>query len=265
MGNHFRKLLVSPGVPEHAFRELAVALRSRQNSPMTLVICDLKGKKLRMEHVKLAQERGVRQIELEGNVPQPVLLEVCDSTLGPSNWLYREQDDEEIDTCVPGTDWLENVFGTNSLTWLLEIEEKPIAWNKKALYAFPLNPPEWDVDVPINVGLLQVARATESRPCPRCGATYVSKRDDRCQCPHCAYVAMPFSSKEDAKRVEEVPLDAFSWGKCPRCWKSMQFTNRLEQCQRCGRLLRATSRHSLELEENAEVMEAAVVQWMKAT
>jgi ribosomal protein S27AE len=263
MGNHFRKLLVSPVIPEHAFRKLAVALRSRQKSPMTLVICDLKGKRPRMEHVRLAQELGVRQIELEGNVLRPVLFEVCDSTLGPSNRLYREQDDEEMDICFPGPDWIEKAFGTKLLTWLLEIEEKPIAWNKWTLHAFPGNPPQWDVAVPVNVGLLQVARANENRPCSRCGATYVSKRDDRCQCPHCGEVALPFSSKEDAKRIDEVPLDAFSWGKCTRCRQSKQFTNRLEQCQRCGRLLRAISRHNTELQENAEAIEIAVADWLK--
>ena len=262
MGNHFRKLIVSPDVPEQAFRELAVTLRSRQNSSITLVICDLNGKRLRTEHVKLAQELGVRQIEIEGDVSQSILFEICDATLGPSNWLYREQDDEELDICIPGPEWLEKVFNTESLTWLLDIEEKPIAWKKKALYAFPGNPPGWEVELPINVRLLQVARAAESRPCPKCGATYISKRDDRCQCPGCGCVAMPFSSKEDAKRFEEVPLDAFSWGKCSRCRNSIQFTKRAEQCQRCGRILRATSRHAVELQENAKEIEVAVAEWL---
>ena len=257
MGNHFRKLIVSPEVPDHAFHELAVALRSRQKSPITLVICDLKGKKLRSEHLKQAQELGIRQIELEGNVPDSLLFEICDSTLGPSKWLYREQDDEELNTCVPSPDWLETVFGTDSVAWILEIEDKPIAWNKKSLYAFPSNPPGWGVEVPINAGLLQVARANESRQCPKCGTKYVSKHD-RGQCPQCGCVTMPFTSQQDAGRIEEVQLDAFSWGKCARCRGAMQFTNRVQQCQQCGRLLRASSRHTLALRENAEEVAAVL-------
>jgi len=72
---------------------------------------------------------------------------------------------------------------------------------------------------------------------------------------------MPFSSKEDAARVETTPLDAFSWGKCPRCRQSVHFTHRIEQCQHCGRLLKATSRHELELHENAESIEGAIAKW----
>src|SRR5262249_35665648 len=155
---------------------------------------------------KLAQNMGIRQIELQGQVPQELLFDICDSALGSSNWLYREQDDEDIDVCVPGPEWLGAVFRTTSLAWLLEIEETPISWNKYSLYVFPGNPPDWDVEVPINARLLQVVRANESRPCPMCGTDYVCKRDDRCQCPHCAYIAMPFATKEHAKHVELAPL-----------------------------------------------------------
>jgi hypothetical protein len=260
--NHFRKLIIAPQAPERAFAELAIDLRSRQNRPVTLVICDLMGKRPRNERLKQAQELGVRQIEIQGTVPQALLVESCDATLGASNWLYREQDDEERDVCVPAPDWLEKVFRTKSLNWLLDIEEKPIAWNRKSLYAFPGNPPTWTVELPLNARNLHVARPLESRQCPHCGEGYVSKRADRCQCPRCAYIAMPFSSKEDAARVEVAHLDAFSWGSCPRCRQSKLFTNRIEQCQRCGRLLKATSRHELELHDNTQSIDVAIAQWL---
>ena len=261
MPNHFRKLVVTPEVPERAFADLALALRSRQNRPVTLTICDLKGKRPRSDRLKQAQQLRVRQIEIQGTVLHEILLEICAATLGASNWLYREQDDEARDVCVPGPDWLEKVFGTQSLNWLLEIEEQPTPWNRSALYAFPGNPATWTVEMPINARLLHVAQPLEPRQCPHCGETYTSKRPDRCQCPNCAWVALPFGSKEDAARVETAPLDAFSWGKCPRCRQSMYFTHRTEQCQHCGRLLKAKSRHELELHENAEYIEHAIAEW----
>ncbi len=261
MPNHFRKLIVTPEVPDRAFADLAASLRSRQNRPATLVICDLKGKRLRSDRLKQAQELSIRQIEIQGSVSQEILFEICEATLGTSNWLYREQDDEARDVCFPGPDWLEKVFRTQSLGWLLEIEEKPTSWNRRALYAFPGNPAAWTVEMPINARLLHVAQPLEPRHCPRCGETYTSKRSDRCQCPSCAYVAMPFSSKEDAARFETAPLDAFSWAKCPRCRQSMRFTHRTEQCQHCGRLLKAQSRHELQLHENAKYIEGAIVKW----
>jgi hypothetical protein len=260
--NHFRKLIVRPEVPDGAFHELAAALRSRHTRPVVLVICDLKGRKPRNDRLKQAQEVGVRQIDIQGNVPQALLIEICDSTLGPSNWLYREQDDEAVDVCIPSPDWLENAFHSSSLAWLLEIEERPVPWNRKSLYAFPGNPPDWTVEMPINARLLHVAQPLEPRPCPNCSESYISKRSDRCQCPHCGYIAMPFNTKQDAARPEVVSLDAFSGGRCSRCRQSMQFTKRLEQCQRCGNLLKATSRHNLELEENAALVEAAVAEWL---
>src|SRR5262249_51450111 len=144
-----------------------------------------------------------------------VLFELCDATLGTSNWLYREQDDETLDICKPEPDWLERVFHTQSLAWLLDLEEEPVPWNKTSLYAFPGNPAAWTVEMPINARLLHVAQPLEPRQCPTCGETYTSKRADRCQCPQCAYVAMPFSRREDAGRAEATHLDAFAWEKCP--------------------------------------------------
>lgn len=256
MGNWVRKLLLAPGVEERSVRALALAVRSRNQRPVTFTWCDLDGRRVRDPRFKLAQALGVRQVEIDGRVPPELLQSLAATTLGEGTWLHCERDDDETDVCVPGPGWLEQAFGAADLAWLLEPEEAPAPWNRRSYHALPGNPEAWDVTVPIALRLLTVTHAGAPRPCPACGEEFTSKREDRCQCPACGFVSRPFASDADARRIDLAPLDAFAWGKCPRCHASRQFTAVIEQCHRCGRLLEAKSRHSLELADNRSVVEA---------
>ncbi len=255
MGSHFRKLILAPRVEEGSVRDLALRLRARSPHPVTLTFCDLAGRRVRNPQLRAAQAVGVRQVEIEGVVAQALLCELAESILGAGSWLYREQDDEELDVCHPGPQWLTGTFGAGDLSWLLQPEEKPVPWNRRSYYALPGNPDAWDVTVPIARRLLLAARPLEPRPCPSCGMEFASKRQDRCQCPHCGVVSRPFATMADALTLENAPLDAFGWGRCPRCQWSRQFTSVVEQCHRCGRLLKAGSSHALSLADNVAEVE----------
>jgi hypothetical protein len=255
MGNSFSYLYLAPSVPESAVRELALRLKKASRQPFTLTFCDLEGRRLRKPHLKLAQERGVKRIEPAGRTPGELVLELATATFGEGSWLLREGDDEGTDICIPGPRWIKETYGPGDLSWLLRIEEEVVPWNRRNYHALPGNPDDWDVTVPIAVRLLTVARPLEPRPCPACGATFASKRQDLCQCPHCGNVSRPFPTREDALTIEPIPVDAWGFGQCKRCMRRFQFTSIVEQCHLCGRLVKAVSRHDLELEDNVALVE----------
>jgi hypothetical protein len=92
--------------------------------------------------------------------------------------------------------------------------------------------------------------------CPRCGVRFTPKRQ-RTQCPAEPTIVELFESNADAVRTEAVPLDAWGHGRCPRCRRSRAFTHRLEQCLRCGRLMRGEpGRHAVALQENEDELHA---------
>ena len=138
----------------------------------------------------------------------------------------------------------------SGLEWLLEPEEQPVQWESTNLYCFPLNPPELGVAFPFSVALLQVFAPGQPVSCPRCGVSFTPRRQ-RTQCPAEPTIVELFESETDAMRTEAVPLDAWGHGRCPRCRRNRAFARRVEQCLRCGRLMRGEpGRHAVALQEN---------------
>jgi hypothetical protein len=250
-----KRIVLAPAIDPGLVRSYAQVLRDSQKRFATLLLLDLAGRQVRKPSLKHAQSANVRVMEIDSLIQADVLRNAAVAVFGETNFLYREVDDEDVDVCVPDAAWLGRTFKTDDLAWLLEPEEDPIPWNRTCFYVFPGNPAAWDVTVPIHAGLMTVARPGEPRACPSCGTTYTSKRQDMCQCPNrgCGFVAHPFASVPEAKSTVQVPLDAFAWGRCPRCRRAVGFVNQIEQCSRCGQLLRGTSnRHALELTDNSK-------------
>jgi hypothetical protein len=250
-----KRIVLSPDVDSSSVQEYARALRASQRRFAMLSLLDLDGRRVRKPQLKAAQEAKVRIVDIDSRIPADVLHGTACNVFGEPRLMYREVDEEEIDIYLPDAAWLQRTFGNADLGWLLESEEEPIPWNKQSFYVFPNNPDEWGVTVPLCAGLLAVARPGESRVCPMCGTEFTSKRQDMCQCPSsdCNFVSRPFASVNEARCIAEVPLSAFAWGTCPRCRLGLDFVNQIEQCSRCGQLLRGFSdRHSLELKDNAE-------------
>ena len=83
--------------------------------------------------------------------------------------------------------------------------------------------------------------------------------------PECSFGYIPFDNLNEALTIKEIQLDAFSWGKCPRkCGKSVQFSNRIEQCYKCGQLIRAVDgKFSHELHDNEVEIKAILDQLKK--
>jgi hypothetical protein len=250
-----KRLVLAPSVEIDLVRLYARALRKSQRRFALLYLLDLVGRRVRKPELKLAKSAKVRIVDIESLIPSEILQRTAHDIFGESGYLYREVDDEDTDICAPGAEWLEFTFHSDQLTWLLEPEETPIPWNKTPFYAYPGNPDTWDVTVPIHAGLLTVARPGEPRLCPVCRTEYTSKRQDECQCPNteCNFVARPFASITEAMSIAPIPLDAFGWGRCPRCRLSHDFARQVEQCARCGQLLHGSSnRHKLDLSDNSE-------------
>ncbi|GEM_PF-4369891 len=250
-----RRIVLAPAVDRGLICSYAKLLRDSQKRFATLMLMDLAGRQVGEPLLKQVQSANVRLLDIDSLIRADVLRNAAVTVFGEANFLYREVDDEDTDICVPDAAWLDRTFKADGLAWLLLPEEEPIPWNRACFYVFPGNSEAWDVTVPVHAGLMTVARPGEPRACPACDTTYTSKRQDMCQCPsrECGFVARPFASVPEAKSIAPVPLDAFAWGTCPRCRKATAFANHVEQCSRCGQLLRGTSnRHKLELADNSE-------------
>ncbi len=255
MGNSLRRIILAPAVPYEDVVRFAEALRAAQ-VPALLTYCTLDSSTPRRVHVRAAKQAGVRVVEIDTPARSESLLSIADETLPRGSYLYRYVDDEDGDECIPSGDWLKSTFPVSDLEWLLAPEEHPVPWASTNLYSFPRNPPELGVTFPFSLALLQVFAAGQAVSCPRCGVSFIPKRP-RTQCPGDATIVELFESPGDAMRTEQVPLDAWGYGKCPRCRRSHAFGRRFEQCLRCGRVMRGEpGRHSVALAENEAELHA---------
>lgn len=252
MGNYFRRIVLAPDIESSAIRELARLLRRKSDRPGTLVACDLEGRQVRKPEQKLAKELGVCVVD--GNMPWPsdLLWGALCELLRPDGFLLREEDDEEIDVWRPRESWLQDVYGTDQLDWLVDLESPPVVWNTTSYYVIPSNPAEWDVDVPLMASLLIASSPGAKRNCPLCGTGYVSQFL-RGQCPQCRFVFEAFASRSEAFRIMPTRIDGYNFGRCGRCRASVPFTGTVQQCLRCGQLLEAPSDRNLP--DNREIFD----------
>jgi hypothetical protein len=138
---------------------------------------------------------------------------------------------------MPDPSWLVTTFGREDLGFLLELEEEPVPWNVRPFFIYPRVSADWPIDLPLNPNFLVIAKPGEPRACPVCGDVGVSKGVRR-HCPVCRYIFEPFLDRADAQDIVPIPGDAFQHGRCSRCRASFAFSRRVQQCPRCGRLLR---------------------------
>ena len=249
MGNSLRRIILAPAVEYPDVVRFAEALRAAQ-VPAVLTYATLESSKPRRPELRAARDARVRVVDLDTHATGERLVSIADETLIAGKYLYRDVDDEGRDECIPSREWLQATFAVSGLEWLLEPEEHPVPWESTNLYCFPLNPPELGVTFPFSVALLQVFAPGQPVSCPRCGVSFTPRRQ-RTQCPAEPSIVELFESDTDAMRTEAVPLDAWGHGRCPRCRRSRAFTRRLEQCLRCGRLMRGEpGRHAVALQEN---------------
>ena len=253
MGYHFKRVILPPGDNKNKVIELAHELRANTNRNCVLEYSYFSNKKYRKEHLKTSRELGLNYIELDTPLYSKDIIEVCKKVFGENGFLYREQDDDEIDVIYPDNHWLSKTYGSNQLDWILNVIEDKISLNIHTFYSIPSNPEPIGVEIPIFAALLKQVRPGEKHPCPMCGSEYISKFPRRqCKNPECAFGYIPFESRDEALTIKEIQLDAFAWGKCPRgCGKSIHFNNRIEQCYKCGQLIKAVNgKFSHELNNN---------------
>jgi hypothetical protein len=258
MGNSLCRVILGKQVPDEAVEALALLLRATLTRPSTLHLRDLAGRRVRNPGLLAARDAGLRLVDLDPGWPKGKLLPALGTALGADRFVLRVVDDEDRDVIEPHKDRLAELYPGLDLEWALEPEEQPVPWNRRAFFVCPHNPPQWGTHVPVMATLLSVATPGQSRPCPACRTVYTS-RGERGQCPACGFVAYPFKAREEMTRQLPVPLDAFGWGRCPRCRKPSEFIFRVQQCFTCGQLLTASpGRHPLELRDNADEIKALV-------
>ena len=259
MGNTMCRIILAPAVPPAALQSLGQQLRSQVRQPVTLLLCDLIGTRVRVSEAVAARAAEVRLIDIEPSLSFEVLRAASDAALGDGAYCLRIADDEGRDEKFPSSDWLKQFYPAHDLAWLLEPQEKPVSWNTTAAYVCPGNPASWGLQVPMMLALLDVATPGVARRCPMCRTEYVS-RGEKGQCPSCSFVAWPFRDQKQARYIQSVPLDAFAWGTCTRCRRSKAFHHVVEQCFRCGQLLAGGSkRHAVNLHDNRDEIAALLV------
>ena len=239
MGNYFCRIVVAPGVTNDDIERFALDLRVTSTRRGQLHVRDLVGRRVRRPGLIAARDVGVRVIDWEAMTSPWTdrLLPVADRTLGPGRFLIREQDDEDIDTCVPDPGWLADVFARDDLGSLLELEEEPVPWNTRTLFVFPGVATTWPIDLPLNPVMWVVAKPGEARACPTCGNVGKSKFLRR-HCPVCMQIFEAFPDLRSATEIVVVPGDAYHYGQCPRCMGRQEFSHRVQQCIFCGKVLR---------------------------
>ena len=251
MGNELKRIILAPSIAWPEVVGYARTLRAAR-CPAVLTYRTLEDSRPRRPELRVAQQAGVRVLDLDTWAKTDNLLAPANETFRQGNYVYRHVDDEGADECIPGSDWLQSAFGTTGLHWLLEPEEQPVPWKSTTLYSIPQNPPEWDVEFPFSLALLQVFTPGQPVSCPQCGVSFVPKRQ-RTQCPNEPVLTEIelFESSADALRVVTVPLDAWGCGRCPRCRRASQFTRRFEQCRRCGQIMSGEpGKHKVPLIDN---------------
>jgi hypothetical protein len=241
MGYHFKRIILPAGDNSEKVKELAKVFRTKTNRNCTFTYSDFSSKKYRRDFLKAANAAQLNFAELDTPLFSEQIIETTQEVLGENNFLYRASDDDELDVLYPSKDWLQNHYPNNDFNWLLQPIEDVISLNTKSYYSIPSNPDFIDISLPIFAALLKQVRPGEEHPCPICGLRYVSKFPRRhCRNPECSFGYIPFEDLAEALSIKEIQLDAFAWGRCPRnCGNSLQFTNRIEQCYKCGQLIKA--------------------------
>lgn len=251
MGNAICRLLLSPDVSSEQVEVLAVALRRDSRCFVTMHLRDLKGKRVRKGYLLPIANSAVRIIDFAPSIRFDDISVPLSKSVGTGKSLYRLADDEGVDVTVPSADWLRDVYPSFDLSVLLEPDQTPIPWNTELFYVCPGNPDDVNPRVPIALSLLFVALPGAKRDCPLCKNSFVTV-GERGQCNVCGFTSWPFKSLSEALQIATVPLDAFGYGRCIRCRASREFSNLVEQCFRCGKLLRGDgTRHKLKLKDNA--------------
>lgn len=253
MGYHFKRIILPAGDNSLKAEELAQAFRTKTNRNCTFTYSDFSEKKYRKDYLKSAKSAQLNFIELDTPLYSDQIVSISKEVLGENGFLYRASDDDELNEIYPSEEWLHEQYPDYDFNWLLKPIEDAISLNAKSYYSIPSNPEFIDVGSPIFAALLKQVKPGEEHPCPMCGLNSVSKFPRRqCRNQECAFGYIPFENIEEALSIKEIQLDAFAWGKCPRkCGKSLQFSNRIEQCYKCGQLIKAIDgKFSHELHNN---------------
>jgi hypothetical protein len=249
MGNGICRIILAADISLDLPAQFADSLRSEVHRPTSLYCRNLHGKSVRKPHLLAARDAGLCLIDVDPVIDPALLARVAAATFGENRFVVRTADDEGLDITWPSADVLARLYPGIDLAWALEPDETPIPWNTDPFYLFPGNPPHWSLKVPVMASLLRVVNSLQ-RPCPMCQTVYSSK-GERGQCPSCGFVAWPFRSAREATEIVSVPLDAYAWGRCPRCRGTHEFIHQVEQCFQCGKLLEGFStRHHLTLVPN---------------
>lgn len=251
MSNEICRLILSPDVTSDEIEVFAVILRRDSRRLLTMHLRDLKGKHVRKEELLPIAKSGVRIIDFEPSITFDEISIPISMSWGTSKSLYRFADDEDVDVTLHSDNWLRDVYSSFDLSILLEPDQSPIPWNTESIYVCPGNPDDINSRVPIALSLLFVATPGAKRNCPLCKNSFVTV-GERGQCTACGFISWPFNSRSEALQIATVPLDAFRYGRCIRCRASREFNNLVEQCFRCGKLLRGDgTRHKLKQKDNA--------------
>jgi hypothetical protein len=236
MGNNICRVILGRAAPSDAAERFAGLLRGEVRRPTVIYRRDLRCRRVRDPRLVAARNADLRLLDIDPVTPPELLARVAAPAIGEGNFAIRVADDEDMETTLPAADALARLYQGVDLEWVLEPEDRPIPWNNEPFFLFPGNPPHWGLKVPLMAALLQIACPGQKRPCPLCRTEYTS-RGDHGQCPSCGFVVQPFRTATEAKNRVQVLLDAFAWGRCPRCRRAREFTYQVEQCLRCGQLL----------------------------
>ena len=250
MGNSICRLILAKGTTSDAVAFFASVMRAKVKQPTSLYLRDLRGRQVRDLRLVAARDAELRILDISPATPPDTLAAIAASTFGQGRFIVRVADDEDEDATIPASTTLAQLYPGVNLDWVLMAEDRPFPWNSEPFFVCPGNPANWSLKIPLMATLLLVASPGQVRPCPGCRTPYTSK-GDRGQCPSCGFVAWSFRTVSEARSIRGCPLDAFAWGRCPRCRKSREFTYRIEQCFRCGQLLEGDpGRHTLTLIAN---------------
>lgn len=269
MGYHFQRIVLLPDAPESLAEKLAQALRESGHEGH-IVYSSFGNRRYRRPELVAAREANTRFIEVFG-VKAPAVITAADEAIGAGKFLYREADDDELDILHPNSEWLSLAYPATELAWLLSpLDGRPFDLDEVAFYSIPSNPGTLSVRSPLFAAMLSPTRPRREHPCPRCGTPYTSKFAARqCRNIDCGFAYYPFPSASESYKILDISLDDFAWGRCSRviethkssgsCNSSIKFTNKVEQCRRCGQLLRAIDgRVAHDLFDNQNEMEQAV-------
>lgn len=265
MGYQFKRIIFEAGENSAKAEQLAIAFRKKTNRNCTFTYSDFSEKKYRKHTLKAAASEKLNFVELDTPLFSAQIINIAKEVLGDNNFLYRASDDDELGVIYPSNNWLKENYPNNDFNWLLQPIESVLSLTTKSYYSIPSNPEFVSVDSPIFAALLKQVRAGEEHPCPMCGFRSVSKFPRRhCRNTECSFGYIPFEDLSDALSIKEIQLDATAWGKCPRkCGKSQHFSNRIEQCYKCGQLIQAIDgKFCHELSDNESEI-AAILEQLK--